>query len=337
MSFREERRVQEIGGSYVVYLPKDWCREYGISKGSRLVVKRSGSRLVLELSGPPTIKVYSEISLDSVDLNLLGHTLIALYVAGAEQIKLVSRKQIAWNLRREIVSLLKNLPGFGIFDEGRNFVVLREVRRSPEMENLLRRAANGSRNILEKVIESYEGQRWDEDLEDLDSEIDAVKREAERAFNLMLRDPDPGRAGTSLAISYIVVQIVRLMERISDHLTSLQSLGEELDLEDVSRTSRILGEIYRYYTVVTQLAVSGLEEDGRARREGLEEAMRDLVKIIEGKRRFHNIIESQNFSRDIAAYHLSRIYDYITDIAEYLVDLIAVKYLISSAHEDTAQ
>ena len=36
--YRVTRKVQEISGSYAVYLPKIWCRRYGIRKGKPLII-----------------------------------------------------------------------------------------------------------------------------------------------------------------------------------------------------------------------------------------------------------------------------------------------------------
>lgn len=42
MSLKSKRKVQQIGDSYWVSLPIDWCRRYGIKPGDTLIVEYTG-------------------------------------------------------------------------------------------------------------------------------------------------------------------------------------------------------------------------------------------------------------------------------------------------------
>lgn len=331
----EERRVQEVRGSYILYLPKDWCRDLGIGRGSRLLIRRSGSRLIVEPSETDRFRVYADIDIDNMDERSLFHILVALYIAGAEQIKLTSRKPISSDVRRIITSYLRYIPGFGVFDEARNYVVLREIRRSSDLGVIVRRIANNSRILFEKVIGLYTGsESQEEDLEELDNEIDAIRREAERLFNTMLINLSVGGVSGGLQRAYILVQIVRLLERISDHLVALASIAGDITPNGREKIYGVLSSIYGYYRDIDRLIeIDPMKRNGekpKSMGEDSREIIARLVLLIDRKENIHSMILSARIDSDIASYHIMRIYDYITDIAEYVLDKIAISTLITT-------
>jgi len=331
----EERRVQEIRGSYILYLPKDWCRDLGISRGSRLLIRRSGSKLIVEPSETERFRVYADIDIENIDERSLFHILVALYIAGAEQIKLTSRKPLSSDVRRMIVSYLRYIPGFGVFDEARNYVVLREIRRSSGLGIIARRIANNSRILFEKVISLYSGsESQDEDLEELDNEIDVIRREAERLFNTMLINLSVGEEAGGLQRAYILVQIVRLLERISDHLVALVSIASSTTPNDREKIYGVLSNMYGYYRDIDRLIEINPVNRGGEKPKSLGEDAREiiarLVYLIDRKESIHSMISSARIGSDIASYHIMRIYDYITDIAEYVLDKIAISTMITT-------
>lgn len=334
-SQEEERRVQEIRGSYVLYLPKDWCKVNGIEKGSRVLIRRVGSKLMVEPSNAPHLKAYSDLDLDAYDPSALRHILIALYISGVEQIKLTSKKPLSRDTKRQVSSILRYMPGFSIFDEGRNFTVLREVRRGSDLETIVRRVINNARSLFELAISSYsERGSYSEELEDLDNEIDAIRREAERIFNVMLSNPEIDKDPKYLQRSYVMVQIARLIERISDHLVAITKLGETMDNGDRAKVYIILKDIYRYYVLVDQILRASIQDSERkqnSREEKPEDLALSLIDLIEGKEKIHGKVWGAGLTRDISAYHITRIYDYITDIAEYLLDMIVISLFVNYA------
>ncbi|HWQ17593.1 MAG TPA: PhoU domain-containing protein [Sulfolobales archaeon] len=333
VSHEEERRIQEIRGSYVLYLPKEWCKAHGIEKGSRVLIRRVGSKLIIEPSDAPRLKTYSDIDMDSYDPISLKHLLIALYVSGAEQIKLTSKKPLSRDTKRQIMSILKLMPGFSIFDEGKNFTVLREVRRGSGLETIVRRVINNARSLFELTISSYSEQNgFAEELEDLDNEIDAIRREAERIFNIMLSNPEIDRDPKYLQRSYVMVQVVRLIERISDHLVAIARLGNSVGDGDRVKIYLVLRDMYKYYVLLDEILRTGIQDSDRRQNgkvDRLETLMPSLVDLIESKEKIHEKISGLGLTRDISAYHITRIYDYITDIAEYLLDMVAMSSFVN--------
>jgi len=330
MSLQEERRIQEVRGSYILYLPKEWCKDLNLGKGSRVLIRRVGSRLVIEPSEAPRIKLYSDIDLDEIREDSIYHILISLYISGAEQIRVVTKKQLSGEVKKMISTYIKHMPGFSIFDEAKNFIILREVRRGSELNTIVRRIILNARSLFEHVIKIYNGERAEEDLEELDNEIDAIRREAERVFNIMLTSPGLDSDSKILQKSYIMVQIARVIERISDHLVAIAQYAESSE-NDKAKIYSMLSNIYSYYTMIEELIKQNLQEEetGRKNRESLRKIISRLVDLIESKKKIHEMVAEAGLEKDITAYHIMRIYDYITDIAEYVLDMIAVSSLIT--------
>jgi Na+/phosphate symporter len=174
------------------------------------------------------------------------------------------------------------------------------------------------------------GERAEEDLEELDNEIDAIRREAERVFNIMLTSPGLDSDSKILQKSYIMVQIARVIERISDHLVAIAQYAESSE-NDKAKIYSMLSNIYSYYTMIEELIKQNLQEEetGRKNRESLRKIISRLVDLIESKKKIHEMVAEAGLEKDITAYHIMRIYDYITDIAEYVLDMIAVSSLIT--------
>jgi phosphate uptake regulator len=330
MLLQEERRIQEVRGSYILYLPKEWCKDLNLGKGSRVLIRRVGSKLVIEPSEAPRIKLYSDIDLDEIGEGSMYYMLISLYISGAEQIKIVSKKQLSGEVKKMISTYIKHMPGFSIFDEAKNFIILREVRRGSELNTVVRRIILNARSLFEYIIKIYSGERAEEDLEELDSEIDAIRREAERIFNIMLTSPGLDSDSKILQKSYIMVQIARVIERISDHLVAIAQYTESSE-NDRAKIYSMLSNIYSYYTMIEELIKQNLQEEetGRKGRESLRKVILRLVDLIESKKKIHEMVAEAGLEKDITAYHIMRIYDYITDIAEYVLDMITVSSLIT--------
>jgi len=330
MLLQEERRIQEVRGSYILYLPKEWCKDLNLGKGSRVLIRRVGSKLVIEPSEAPRIKLYSDIDLDEIGEGSMYYMLISLYISGAEQIKVVSKKQLSGEVKKMISTYIKHMPGFSIFDEAKNFIILREVRRGSELNTVVRRIILNARSLFEYIIKIYSGERAEEDLEELDSEIDAIRREAERIFNIMLTSPGLDSDSKILQKSYIMVQIARVIERISDHLVAIAQYTESSE-NDRAKIYSMLSNIYSYYTMIEELIKQNLQEEetGRKERESLRKVILRLVDLIESKKKIHEMVTEAGLEKDITAYHIMRIYDYITDIAEYVLDMITVSSLIT--------
>ncbi|MGC9147876.1 MAG: hypothetical protein ACP5GI_00290 [Sulfolobales archaeon] len=335
----EIRSVQEIKGSYILYLPKEWCSINKISKGSRVIVKGSRKRLMIEAAdkGEEIIN----LRIDDYDERSLRYSLISLYVLGYKNIRLESKRNIDLRTRREIRSILKFLRGYEIYEEGRNYVLIRESISRTDLEQLMRKEYNSLffllkllRDLIEKKISKRDidiediKQFTDLDLEELDSEIDIARLEIKRIYSKILTDLsiDPGIDPRILSN---IIMISNILERIADHVVEALRIIMSKDILEFKsgRTSEILDELDRASLVISNYLDKLLKEifNINIGKEFSEEEVGSIIKsladIIEAKRLFREKIREGLGGNPLFEYHITRVFDYMTDIAEYLMDI----------------
>jgi len=340
----EIRNVQEIKGSYTLYLPKEWCSINNITKGSRVIIKGSRRRLMIE----PADKAEEKINLriDEFDERSLKYILISLYVLGYKNIRLESKRNIDLRTRRDIRSILRLLKGYEIYEEGRNYVVIRETISRTDLEQLMRKEFNSLffllkllREYVEKKVYAKERdsedtkQFTDMDLEELDTEIDISRLEIRRIYSKILTDLsiDPGIDPRVLSN---LIMISNILERIADHVVeALRIIMSKEFPETLSeKILEILDEVDKASIVINNYLDKLLKEifDRESQKrisEELEVTFKNLVDLIETKKMFRERIRGGLSENPLFEYHITRVFDYMTDIAEYIIDIYAELYI----------
>lgn len=341
----EIRAIQEIKSSYILYLPKKWCVDNKISKGSKVLIKSSGRRLVIEALDREEEIVY--VKIDDFDEKTLRYILISLYVLGYRYVRLESKRIIDLKIRREIRKILRLLKSFEIYEEGKNFILMREVAEKSDLRILVSREFNSVfylintlRELLrEREIESKEVSKDLEemselDLDELDTEIDIARLEIRRIHS---RITDDLRAAPNIdpKTLFNLTMISNILERIGDHATeSLRILLERRNtiniesgrysetIEEIDKVSALISNYLNRLLDVVFGKTKELEE------KELSRIIRELVDIIEAKKEFRERIRRVMGGDPLLSYHITRIFDYITDIAEYLIDMYVEKFIV---------
>lgn len=329
----EERPIQEVRGSYILYLPKEWCSQNNLSKGSRVRIRYSGSRLVIEAPSGYEKEEIVIIHLDKISESSLNYILISLYLLGIDKIRIISKRNIGLKDRRFIREIIEKFTKYLISYEGKNFLELRSGYSELNIWELLFKAFNSLESILNHFLEilSTKG-RFEyidiEEIEAMDSEVDFLRRDLERIHSRSLLS---GCSDIDLKTQEILVRIAVILERIVDHLNSLArlSVDEERNLESLPDYIAKLRSVVNYLTeIISSLRNSymyGKHVDNAQR------ILDSLVNIIEEKNKFHAILKS-DVGIDLIKYHILRLYDYITDITELLIDWTVKTYYVDYSH-----
>ena len=114
----EIRRVQEIGGTCMVSLPKKWVRGLGIKKGSTLAIEmgREGALVIYPFRkerGPKYVEIRYPLSSQSQ----LFNEMVAAYLSGYEVIKVKGVVRIDYRDREVIKDVARRLIGLEIVEE----------------------------------------------------------------------------------------------------------------------------------------------------------------------------------------------------------------------------
>ncbi|MEZ0290878.1 MAG: PhoU domain-containing protein [Sulfolobales archaeon] len=335
----EVRIVQEIRDSYVIYLPKEWCKNNNITRGSKILLKGRDKRLSLE----PLVeedKIH-DIFLEDFNERIVKYVLISLYVLGHRSIRLIFKRPIATKDRRVLKNILRLLKGFEIYEEGKNYFIIREISGLSELRHAILKEFNTVLNLietLEEILSTYNERLEDikiqdilDSLEELDTEIDISRLEIKRLFNKILEDLslDPG---IDHKILTGLVFISSILERIGDHIVSvIRIVGEKnirsQDLSDslkyIKKTSNVIS---RDLDIIFRALQS--EDYSKYLKERLILLLEELTEIIDLKSKFREEIYSNiGVDKELLSYHIMRVFDYLTDIAEYLIDILIEIYV----------
>lgn len=322
MDIRQEiRSLQKLGGSLALYLPKDWCDRNGLDKGSRVIIKYSERFLAVEIDGES--KQEATVDLDDILDGDLKYVLISLYVLGFDKVRLVSKKRISLTSRRFILSLLGYTPGFEIIDEGENFVDIAITHEIEDPAIALHRETNSVSTVFKYAIEALERapnipEEYVDAIEELDNGVDRAWFEVERAVYKNM-----GRARWKYAESRSLIPLLlvsRYLERLSDHLVQLVQEMRTSSIQQYDIIMQIRSLLISYHDTIKSFKAV-LEERSRIKDTNL---ITKLINVIENKKSYrHNVIPKLRKEGGILiAYHVTRIYDYITDIAEVVINVI---------------
>jgi len=130
MALNERRiyKLQGIGGSIYVALPKEWIRRFGLDKGSpvEISMEPDGSlriRPVEQGLKPPSdraLRTFVEVS----DPNTVPVTLISLYLAGFDVVELKFPENAAAKIRDSVEEARRLLLGLEVVEEASDYMVL---------------------------------------------------------------------------------------------------------------------------------------------------------------------------------------------------------------------
>ena len=121
------RSIQIVGGaSYVVTLPKEWVKRYGISKGSKVLVEEgvNGELIVLPAGVKRSLK--STILLKG-EMQAILREIFASYLEGYDEIEILGEKGkiIGRAERKAIKNSLSRFLGMEVVEEESNRIVLK--------------------------------------------------------------------------------------------------------------------------------------------------------------------------------------------------------------------
>ncbi|MCX8184674.1 MAG: phosphate uptake regulator PhoU [Sulfolobales archaeon] len=327
---QEIRTLQKLGGSIALYLPKEWCRRNGIDRGSKVVVRYGEKALCVEIG--EVRERSAVVDLDGIFEGELKYVLISLYVMGFDRVRLVSKKRIGLSVRRFILQVLNYTPGYEIAEEGENFVTIAIAREPGSPFEAVLREFNSVSTVFKYVIEVLEkaasiSEEYADAVGELDSEVDRAWFEVERAIYKAIDRPHPGFPGVRVLISLLLVS--RYLERLSDHLVQLVYEVREQPLQqlDVANQVRAMSSTFLDIAEIFKNLLKSREDSGDL------DTVSKLVNLIENKKslRYSVIPRLRKESGTLAAYHVMRIYDYITDIAE-----VAINVIVSGFYSRTA-
>ncbi len=330
------RRVQATGGgSYVVTLPKEWVKRYGLEAGGEVFVEQlpDGSLWVRPLSARSGGTASSHVRIEAGEASAeeLLRWVVSYYIAGVDVIEVDVGKR--GQLVREIVPFVSSrLMGVEVVEESSDRVVFQVVvdpasmpldksfsRLTRTVGYMLEDAARGLEAGDSELLGSIPGR---------DDVVDKLFIFVWRQVFLVLNGRRLVRelGAHSLADAVLTMTAAKHVERIGDHVSNVATLSLSAERGCWRGLARVLDEVKSVYKDAVQVF-------NKPSRAAAEEAMRRCLAARQGVgERLATVCSSgQQEPLHGIVHGLRRIVDYSIDIVELAMNRFAVWWLKESS------
>jgi phosphate uptake regulator len=325
------RKLNQVRNSFYVYLPRQWCESYGLTKESEVRIQQTaeGTLLIMPPGIEPKAGSVFEYQVDDENKTSIDSLLIGAYIVGVGGLELNFAESLDIGTRENISRWIRRLPGFEILEEHRRSITVSDTSEKQVIIPVLRRQFATTKYMLNGILRAMEPGQLEvaTRIVDRDEDVDRHRYFVERLCHLALQDPAYARKieitpqdclHFSLAAKYV--------ERIADHICAVSN--EIFQIKSITNTTKkVAKELVELYNITTKtfFGVDGSEKThdnfGKDTKEAF--AALDMAKSISQK------IEKMESSKKgldphmvLLLLHFERIASYCADIAEVAVNRI---------------
>src|SRR5437773_2056006 len=238
----DARKVLEMGGSFLISIPKDWAKPNGVSKGDTVVVEElSERRLVIRPTeqsegGPKEV----EVDYPREDLTYVINDVTAAYLLGYDIIRVQGRTVMTGGDRERLKSTIGRLIGLKIIEEDSKKITLQFLLEptglTPE------RIARRMMGIIEGMIkDTREGVATRNPkvlalVAERDDELDRLYFLLVRAVRTAAMDQEAAQRYALTPVEILDYRVLAsFLESVGDTVAELsKKLAEELPSKDVA-------------------------------------------------------------------------------------------------------
>ena len=261
----DTRKVLEMGGSFLVSIPKDWAKRNGVSKGNTVVVEElSERRLVVRPierieSAPKEI----EVEYPREDLTYVINDVTGAYLLGYDIIRVQGRTVMTREDRERLKSTIGRLIGLEIIDEDSKKMTLQFLLEptglTPEriarrmmgiIEGMIKDTREGVATRNPKVIAL---------VAERDDELDRLYFLLVRAVRTAAMDQEVAQRYALTPVEILDYRVLAsFLESVGDTVAELsKKLAEELPSKDVE--GDLVGSLKKLETMESLTMQSFLE------------------------------------------------------------------------------
>jgi len=330
----EQKKVQEVKGSFYIYLPKEWCIKYDIGGSKKVLMKHLDDDSLLiraqKESGDTVDDSTFTINLDldekpndHVENELyeryLFNKYLTAYIIGVKTIIFKKRTNISLQIRSRIRKMTHNFLGMGIISENETSIVLEDTTTQVDLRLTARQILSKVGISITNLIEIIENNLQSEvpELISQDDQIDGHRYAIERQVHRILRYPTLALANKTNAIECLhYSEVGKLIERIGDYVVQIAKLVPVQNVQDRDYILKKLKIMYETFTTVQDYFD---REDSFKFFELTEAIAKDKEEII-------SLIGSNHPDKSYLM-HMRRIFGICRDIAEIRInDILSRKY-----------
>lgn len=309
----ESRKIQEVKGSFYVYLPKNWCAKTKLKGGSEVNVQEleDGSLIILSNKESSKRRLEATLDIENCDQHMAHVMLLSSYIVGLDQMNLTSTKEISLEFREDIEKAVRSMIGIEVVDETDKSISIKDISEGTSIRPIIRRLLNTTGYILNSVVRILGNgdQKEAQVIINRDDDVDRYNWLVQRMVHLILENPSLARELNILPIEGLhYSHITRYIERIADHAVAIaeQILASGTANEDLSKFSEKANNLYGSLLNVFF-------------NRNLTEAFEILEKRNSLKKELRKL-ETEFPENKVIIIHLERIIDYCSDISETAID-----------------
>ncbi|MHA2281892.1 MAG: AbrB/MazE/SpoVT family DNA-binding domain-containing protein [Promethearchaeota archaeon] len=155
------RKLQKIGGSLVISLPKKWTENYQLNAGSSIgiEVRNDGTLSIMPTMEPETESTQDESVLEASE-NVIWELLKKSF-AGQTKITIISEKEISKFLRKSVRQYVNRLPNTEVIEETSQKMIVqnfgyKEIPTKKLIQRLLYLVANMFEDLEQKSFDDLD-------------------------------------------------------------------------------------------------------------------------------------------------------------------------------------
>ncbi len=309
----ESRKLQEVKGSFYVYLPKDWCTKARLKGGSEVNVQEleDGSLIIFSNKEVSKRRMNGTLDIENCEPQIAHVILLAGYIVGLDQMNLASTKEISLEFREDVENAVRNMIGIEVVDETDKSILIKDISEGASIRPIIQRLLNTTGYILNSVVRILgNGDRKEAQvIINRDDDVDRYNWLVQRMVHLILDNPSLARELNIRPIEGLhYSHITRYIERIADHAVAIaeQILASGISNEDLSEFAKKASDLYGsllnvFFNRNLSKAFEILDQ-----RSSLKKELRNLEAVFPEYK--------------VIIIHLERIVDYCSDISETALD-----------------
>jgi phosphate uptake regulator len=309
----ESRKIQEVKGSFYVYLPKDWCLKAKIKGGSQVNVQELKDGNLIIFSGKEIYKrrLSGTLNIENCEPHMAHVMLVAGYIVGLDQMNLVSTKEISLETRERIENIVRTMIGIEVVDETDKSILIKDVSEGASIKPIIQRLLNTTGYILSSVarILGNGDPKEAQAIINRDDDVDRYNWLVQRMVHLIIENPALAKEVNILPIEGLHYSHVTLyIERIADHAVGIaeQILNKRIFNEKLSKFAENINNLYSSLVNVFITRNLGKAFEILDQRKNLKKELRNL--------------ETEFPENKVIIIHLERIIDYCSAISENAID-----------------
>ncbi|MHA1585138.1 MAG: PhoU domain-containing protein [Promethearchaeota archaeon] len=275
----DQKKVQAVKGSYYIYLPKHWCKKYGLDtlKNRVVYMKRLTDETLLISANARTFETQTTyiISMDQnisqneevpaeLHIEYLFNLMLTAYIIGYHTIILKKKTKIPLRLKNQIHKFARKLYGMVVISETQTQIVIEEHLDEVDLKvlskQLLTKVGMQLDNFIELLqtfpenesnIDKVEFNEMIHEIIEQDDQVDEHRYALERYVHQILINPTLGRKIQVSSVECLhYSENARMLERVGDHITKLARLLKKQPIIDHKFILNHLRKVVEIYEII---------------------------------------------------------------------------------------